>query len=309
MEVSEKTLVRHLQNVGYYRLSGYWYIFREKDAISGIITDDFRPDTSFRKIWRIYRFDRKLRFLLIDAIERIEVALRTRLVQYFSENHGPFAYANCDSFPKWKEHSKTIKTMEIRAGMRKPAAHRSKGKIREQFIKHFTETYCNAHLPMWMAVELMDFGTLSFFITHSDRCVKKKIADDLDIPVGVFDSWMRCLNTVRNTCAHHCRVWNRTWGTAPQIPGSNLQPNWYFFSDSMGTWTKPIHRQETCQLEQNKTGIILFICRYLLKIFIPRSKWHNRVNKLFADFSDLPTDSHHMGLPFSWKTHPLWMIK
>jgi abortive infection bacteriophage resistance protein len=47
-------LVETLKRVSYYRLSGYLYPFR-------IEKDTFEPNTTFEKIWKIYRFDRKLR--------------------------------------------------------------------------------------------------------------------------------------------------------------------------------------------------------------------------------------------------------
>jgi len=61
-------LIATLQNVNYYRLSGYLYPFRNTD-------DSFLDGTTLNIVWRRYRLDRRLRFLLLDAIERVEVAL------------------------------------------------------------------------------------------------------------------------------------------------------------------------------------------------------------------------------------------
>lgn len=76
-----------LQRVGYYRLSAYWYPFRvfrlEQDEATGVIgsvrTDDFMPETTFSDAVSLYLFDRKLRELLVDALERIEVSLRVEV--------------------------------------------------------------------------------------------------------------------------------------------------------------------------------------------------------------------------------------
>ncbi|HRZ78903.1 MAG TPA: Abi family protein [bacterium] len=85
---ADKTkLIKRLKQVNYYRLSGYWYPFLNSD-------DTFMPQTSIEMIWRRYTFDRELRLLLMDAIEKIEVTVRTRIVYYFSEKYGPFGYEN-----------------------------------------------------------------------------------------------------------------------------------------------------------------------------------------------------------------------
>ena len=75
----ELIVERILTTVGYYRLTAYLFPFRGKDA-----SDDYAPGTSIEKVWRYYRFDRSLRFLLIDAIERIEVAVKAMIVSRFT---------------------------------------------------------------------------------------------------------------------------------------------------------------------------------------------------------------------------------
>jgi hypothetical protein len=41
-----------------------------------IVEDDFRPGTTFQQVMNLYVFDKRLRLLFLDAIERVEVALR-----------------------------------------------------------------------------------------------------------------------------------------------------------------------------------------------------------------------------------------
>ncbi len=65
---SKEAVIAKLQAVSYYRLSAYWYPFR--------LTDDIlRPGTTLEMVWRRYTFDRQLRLLLMDAIERAEIAV------------------------------------------------------------------------------------------------------------------------------------------------------------------------------------------------------------------------------------------
>ncbi len=58
----------YLQHISYYRLSAYMIPFQGKK-------DVFNADTTFEKIVDLYVFDRELRLLVLDAIERIEIAV------------------------------------------------------------------------------------------------------------------------------------------------------------------------------------------------------------------------------------------
>ena len=101
--VAERSeLIARLKVVNYYRLSGYLYPFRVRGA-DAKPTDTFAPGTTLDMIWRRYNFDRRLRILLLDAIERIEVAVRTRLVYHFVLAHGPFGHLAASNLPGFKQ--------------------------------------------------------------------------------------------------------------------------------------------------------------------------------------------------------------
>jgi abortive infection bacteriophage resistance protein len=68
-----------LSNISYYRLSAYMLPFKVRDA-DGKVVDNFRPGACWDYVCSLYRFDRKLRLLIFDAIERIEIALRTQII-------------------------------------------------------------------------------------------------------------------------------------------------------------------------------------------------------------------------------------
>ena len=88
-----KTLLIHLNNVNYYRLSAYWYTFRQAD-------DTLKPGTTFEMIWRRYTFDRQLRLLVMDAIERVEIAFRTQLTNIFTLKYGAFCHLKNNNLPR-----------------------------------------------------------------------------------------------------------------------------------------------------------------------------------------------------------------
>ena len=90
MEIADgERAERKLSQIGYYRLSGFWYSCRELliDGSAKPVLDErtrkprrldrFMPGTSFEGILELYAFDKKLRLSVLDAIDRIEVHLRT----------------------------------------------------------------------------------------------------------------------------------------------------------------------------------------------------------------------------------------
>lgn len=107
-----------LRSVGYYRLSGYWYPYREiGDSSEHGRGDHFVPGISLDDVARLYEFDRKLRTLIHDGIERIEVALRSH-VSYLIGAVGPLAYRDASIFRPTFGHKLTV--------LRNTCAHHSR---------------------------------------------------------------------------------------------------------------------------------------------------------------------------------------
>lgn len=272
LEAERDALIRRLEAVSYYRLSGYLYPFRCNDS------DRFEDGTNLETIWNRYCFDRRLRVLVLDAIERVEVSLRTKVVYHFSHEHGPFGHLDEANLPKLK----VDEYLEWRAGLFEETS-RSKERFRKHFFKKYT---AHKNLPLWMAAELMTMGSLLTFFRGVAPELKRKVGEEYHISDEVTHSWLRSLNGTRNTCAHHARFWNQTLGYPPQVP--NKDERW----------------QGENKLRQDRCGVILMICRYLLRMISPTSQWHLRVESLLEEYPEIPLES--MGLPQNWKDHPIW---
>lgn len=267
-------LIGCLHSVNYYRLSGYLYPFRQPD-------DTYKPGTTLDKVWRRYTFDRRLRVLVLDAIERVEICIRTELVCQLAQTQDPFAYANPASLPGLKpvEHARFLKGLTDEYG-------RSK----EVFVDHFKKKYGSDHLlpPLWMVTELMSFGGLFTLYRGSPPAVRKSIAARFDVNEKVLVSWLLTLNTVRNICAHHSRLWNREIGVAPLIPNKDLR------------WTAPV------PVTGRRMFAVLSILAYLLDVVAPQSEWRGRVLDLFDRYPDVPLGS--MGFPPDWEESAIWNV-
>ena len=270
-------LITRLSSVSYYRLSGYLYPFRCSDS------NHYLEGTCFQSVWDRYCFDRRLRVLTLDAIERIEVSVRTKAVYYFSHAHGPFGYCDVGALPKL-ENSKYL---EWRLSLKKETA-RSREPFKQAFVNKYTE---HKDLPLWMLAELMSMGSLQTFIKGAAPQIKRQIAADYGYPDELFCSWFLSLYAARNICAHHSRFWNRVLGYPPKMPNPKFFPQW--------------HGEH--KLSDNRSGVILMICRAWLRQISPTSRWHHRLEALFEEYPDI--SPVHLGLPEDWVQHPIWTGK
>lgn len=264
-----------LANVSYYRLTAYLYPFRRKDG-----SDMFVQGTSIEKVWTYYRFDRKMRFMLIDAIERIEVAVKALLANHFTLSYGAFGYNDTANFAanvRIDKHSEMIDFI-------RSETDRSK----EDFVLHFKNKYDTAKgLPLWMATEVMTFGNMLTFFKLMKKQDKQAVARQFGVSEQVFESWLLSLNYIRNVCAHHGRIWNRKLAVSPQLP--KKLPEWH---------------ETKYPVTQSRIYSILSISRFLLRTIVPQSKWTDRLKKLLADFPEIPRNS--MGIPDGFENSSLW---
>jgi abortive infection bacteriophage resistance protein len=295
-------LVGRLKAVNYYRLSGYLHPYRVRDA-TGKTTDSFVPGTTLDVVWRRYNFDRRLRMIILDAVERIEVAVRTRLVYHFVQAHGPFGHlvpANMPGFkrrPWWNRCCRNLKSLLKLRGFERPDYElwlakllNEKRRAGDPFVKHFTATYGDRHqqLPLWMACELMTCETTLQLAYGMDRKVIKQVAADFGFPDEQLLSWTKAIFTLRNTCAHHGRTWNRVFGVKPSVPGKNKNPHWH---NAPG-------------FAPDRVGLMLTVCHFWLGKVSPTTRWKARLFTLFSEFPEIPLAE--MGIPPQWQSHPLW---
>jgi abortive infection bacteriophage resistance protein len=97
--------------------------------------------------FRAYEFDRELRLLTLDAIERIEISLRANINDYMSENFGIFWYLDKKLFllntdKKISIYNKLLLKIE--------KIQKKSGSI---FVKHYFKKYDEKKLPSWMLFE------------------------------------------------------------------------------------------------------------------------------------------------------------
>ena len=194
----------YLTMIGYYRLMIYFRPF----LLSADSNSTFKPNTRFSDVLNLYVFDRELRLLVTDGLERIEVSFRAAISNVMSLKYGAHWYLNSALFSRCDQYQSFLE--EIKVHLKR--SH-------EDFIKTYYAKYNHPdHPPSWMVMECLSFGTISKMYSNiKDRSVRKEVGDILGQYSEVIKSWMRSLTYTRNLCAHHSRLWNRFFVNKPQI--------------------------------------------------------------------------------------------
>lgn len=268
----------YLSYINYYRLSAYWLPFEANHQ-----THVFNSNTSFSSVLDVYIFDRELRLWVLDAIERVEVAFRCQFAYHLGSKYGANALLNPALFnspvKKWsydKSHQ------ELNDEFRRN---------KEQFIEHFKQKYCDTLPPVWIAAEMMTFGQLSKWYANLDeRTDRNAIAHIFDFDETNFVSLMHHLAVVRNVCAHHSRLWNRSFPFDIKLPAkrpasvvSSLNPQ-----------------------APKKIYNTLVLLAYLLDRISPSHHWRKRLHELLTHHA---ISTKNMGFPDNWQSRPIWIEK
>ena len=268
----------YLAQLNYYRLAAYCLPFEQDHA-----THQYIQGTTFDDILNLYVFDRELRLLVLDGIERIEVSLRTQMAYHLSHNHNtPHPHLNPGIFHSNRKYQNAISKMtdDVRNS-------------REDFIRHLTSKYQEQLPPIWAVVELMTMGQLSkWFSNIKARRDRNAICGVYGLDERVMTSFCEHLSLVRNHAAHHARLWNRDFTKTMTLPrrGPSALLN------------SILHLPDTDR-KLRKIYNTLVMINYLLDIICPGHHWKQHLKELIQRHN---VDTTKMAFPASWQALPMW---
>ena len=208
----------HLRNIGYYRLIGYGLPLEEYND-EGARTGNYKSETQFDDLVNIYITDRKIRTLLLSALERVEVAVRNIINHELACKYGSAHwYMDANLFKTSDDFSHADFLREIKRHTQKSAEPGSarEGK-REVFIHHYYSQYDEPEYPpCWMVSEILPLGSWSKVYEHLGISKDRKlISKQLDLAPATLQSWLHSLTYLRNICAHHSRLFGRKFVMRP----------------------------------------------------------------------------------------------
>jgi len=273
LEVPERDkAANYLSNINYYRLSAYMLPLKEKGK------DKFLPGKTFDDVLMLYLFDRELRLLIFDVVEKLEIAFRTQMSYHHSLDAGPYWFEESKNFKDanvWREHLASIDT----------EVNRAKEVFKDHFFKKYNE---HERMPIWMTTEVLSLGLLSKLYKNLISSPQKKaIAAQFGIanPV-VLESWLQALTYARNVCAHHSRLWNRIL---------TIRPNYL---------ERPTNLWISCRPRNDKVYYLICCFLYMLRSINPRTRFVCHLKTLLARYPTI--DLSAMGFPDGWDKEQFW---
>ncbi len=275
MEIgNEASALLHLRHINYYRLRAYWLPY-EQPAADG--DHAFKSGTRFDDIVDIYGFDRKLRLMVMDAIERVEVSIRTAWAYQIAHRYGPHGYTDSAAFRDGGKHKDCLNALKAELG-----------RSHETFVRHYRDTYTTPKLPpVWVVCEVVSFSALSgWYANLRDGEDRKAIAEPYGIDEQVLESVIHHLVYLRNLCAHHSRLWNREATIGMKLAKRPAALRRQFNPDR----PKRIFNS-------------LVMLGFLLDRISPGSGWRTRVVHLVAEHPELDLDA--MGFVSDWRARLL----
>lgn len=289
MDVDEALARQWFANVSYYRLSAYWYPARLFDS-TGQRSDCYVEGTLFADVVALYEADRKLRTLIHDGIERVEIATRTRVGELLC-GEDPLGYMNIARFRPTFDHARWMATTQKRV---KRAARSNES------IQHYLNEY-GGRFPFWVLAEVLDFADVSRLYDGLLVADQRRIAESFGIVAGLsrlsanqqrkikqqslLARWLEQLTLLRNMCAHHNRLWNKAFSPAP---------------------TTALRTQESFALlpegQSERAFGALVVMTHLLRTTSPSTSWPAKVSELIINaFLPNPLVSRSaMGIPDTW---------
>ena len=253
----EQKVANYLMNIGYHRLSAYIYPFYKSPKNDFVL----KEGTTFGQVLTLYRFDKKLRILLFNEIEKIEVAIRSVLAnigcQELNDKYWitkPEYFANEDKFKL------TLAVIEKELASSK-----------EDYIEDFKRNYVESYPPAWMITEVLSFGNLNYIYSNiASNKLMKRIAAYFGLKPQVFTSWLTVLANLRNMCCHHARIWNRDFMLTPAEPRK-----------TSNTWI------DTSKIDKKRIFYRLCIIRYFLSSISPNNNFNEKVTNLLQTFPSI----------------------
>lgn len=277
MAFSDRKHAAHcLQHISYYRLGAYWLPFEIDAEVEG--EHKFAHGTDFGDALALYVFDRQLRLLVMDAIERVEVSLRGCWAYRMATRYGPHGFLDPNIYAKSEQFERA-----------RDSLLEELARSKDTFVKHYQTKYDDPeHPPVWMVSEILSLGQLSkWYGNLGARADRQAIAKSYGIDEKVLESCAHHLTYVRNICAHHGRLWNKQFIVTMVVPNA---PGALKLAMNPGT--------------ERKLYNTLAMLGYLMGIVAPSSDWRQRLRDLVATCEHAKLAA--MGFPEEWLSMPAW---
>ena len=265
-----------LANISYYRLKGYWWEMQDNRVNHHFVNGSF-----FEDVIDLYNFDRHFRLIVFNAIERIDISLRTKLIYHLSHGYGPEWYLNPSLFDNPKEFALFVSKVYL-----------DMGRSSEEFmVKHF-QNHPTEHPESWKSLEVLTLGSLSKLYQNIKHQLPEK--NTISREFGLYNqkyltSWLISITVIRNIIAHHSRLWNRVLINKYDWPTSTPKILLSYIPDNN---------------QRRKIFPLLSAILYMNNEISPGNSIKQELIELFKKFPQIHLS--RMGFPNHWQNETLW---
>ncbi len=231
-----------------------------------IRADNFQDNINFDDITSLYLFDKKLRQLLLDAIERIEIHIRS-VIAHELGRLDPLAYqSECYINPNVMKEKTREDNLNFSLWAEWTVKQRERVlKSKEDCIVWHKKR--NREIPFWVVIECWDFGLMSKYFENLKRSYQEIICEQVKVAnIKTFRNWLTEINILRNRCAHHSRIWNHSMSNAISMKGTDEIE--YF------------RKLDLTPESRRKIFAHISILWYLVKMIGPSSTWIEKIADL-----------------------------
>lgn len=229
-----------------------------------------------------YRYDRKLRDLLFEAAEAVEIDFRARFAYAFSRRYGALGYRKIANFADQGKFPDILKNIDSELD-------RSK----ERCVAHFKTLYFQGEVPIWALVEVLSFGTLAKLYNILEEQGRRDISMAYGIKWDILGSYIWHMSVIRNLCAHHARIYDRAF--------YNFRP--------LNEWRKMRPPISDTRSVFHQCALAYRLLRNVSRDCFDRDEWRNRLFIHFRSATQFPCANIKaiMCVPANAETSPLWV--
>lgn len=285
MQFHDEDLAKnYLCRVSYFRMKYFWIDMI--DDMSG----DFKENVCFEDVIERYEFDKSLRKILFNAIETLEIGLRTKIISILSLATGSgLWYLDNKLFENQDYHKEFVLDLKYEFA-------RSTDPFAREYIRDhedWKEDSLEGDNPdAWMIFETATFGTLSKM--YKNLKMQSPLQSAIAKEFGLYSSkdlssWLESLTVLRNGVAHHSRVWYRIFSKKPV----NIKTHRY-------AW---LSTDMTDNQRKRAFGVVSCLL-YLCNAIAPENTMKEEIKQLFAQYPKVPV--FMLGFSNKWENNPLW---
>ena len=276
MEIPDRDFAeRCLNHIGFHRLRAYWRPLETTQlTVSG---PRFRHGVSFNGVMTRYMFDQRLRAFLLEAFSYIEISVKAQWAYQLATGfgHGEFAHQKPALF-KAEYYAGNLQELE-----------RSYNQVDHRSGVNFHS------LAIWDLMPAMSFGQLSrWYANLQNRAIRQAVAQFYGMDEAILRPALHQFSKVRNICAHHELIWDRTISRGFKTPRLLV-----------GSTETPAAFNAAAP---HKIYNTLVMTVHMMAIITPNGNWTER----FLTFRTADMYRHipyvDMGFPANWRDLSLW---